>query len=111
MTQGVVYHSLGLVGPQFTSIPKWAGNPAKNGCKPNVPPSVPLGRQAPDLGATVEELARAGVKFERHNFPGVDEKGIWTPPGSDTKIAWFKDPHGNILSLTQFSPRFLHKGC
>ncbi len=70
-----------------------------------------LGRQAPDLGATVEELARAGVKFERHNFPGVDEKGIWTPPGSDTKIAWFKDPHGNILSLTQFSPRFLHKGC
>jgi catechol 2,3-dioxygenase-like lactoylglutathione lyase family enzyme len=60
-----------------------------------------LGWQVPDVAATVDELEKAGVKFERHNFPGVDEKGIWTPPGSTTKIAWFKDPDGNILSLTQ----------
>ncbi len=66
-----------------------------------------LGWQVPDIAATVEELEKAGVKFERYNFPGVDEKGIWTPPGSDTKIAWFKDPDGNILSLTQFWPRSL----
>jgi len=61
-----------------------------------------LGWQVPDIEAKVEELAKAGVKFERYKFPGVDERGIWTPPGSNTMIAWFKDPDGNILSLTQF---------
>jgi hypothetical protein len=58
--------------------------------------------RAPDIAGKVDELEKAGVKFERYNFPGVDEKGIWTPPGTTTKIAWFKDPDGNILSLTQF---------
>lgn len=61
-----------------------------------------LGWQVPDVAAKVNELEKAGVKFEHYNFPGVDEKGIWTPPGSTTKVAWFKDPDGNILSLTQF---------
>jgi|SRR5579863_5945833 len=61
-----------------------------------------LGWQVPDIAAKVDELEKAGVKFERYNFRGVDEKGIWTPPGSSTKVAWFKDPDGNILSLTQF---------
>jgi catechol 2,3-dioxygenase-like lactoylglutathione lyase family enzyme len=61
-----------------------------------------LGWQVPDIEATVDELEKAGVNFERYNFPGVDEKGIWTPPGSTTRVAWFKDPDGNILSLTQF---------
>jgi hypothetical protein len=61
-----------------------------------------LGWQVPDVAAKVDELEKAGVKFERYNFPGVDEKGIWTPPGSTTKVAWFKDPDGNVLSLTQF---------
>jgi hypothetical protein len=31
-----------------------------------------------------------------------DEKGIWTAPGGAAKVAWLKDPDGNILSLTQF---------
>ena len=55
-----------------------------------------------DIEAMVEELEKAGVKFEHYSLPGQDEKGIWTPPGSSAKIAWFKDPDGNILSLTQF---------
>jgi hypothetical protein len=40
------------------------------------------------------------VHFER--FPGMDqdEKGIWKSP-SGAKVAWFKDPDGNILSITQ----------
>ena len=50
----------------------------------------------------VDELEKAGVKFERYGFPGQDEKGIWMPPGSTAKVAWFKDPDGNILSLAQF---------
>jgi catechol 2,3-dioxygenase-like lactoylglutathione lyase family enzyme len=61
-----------------------------------------LGWQVTDIAAKVDELEQAGVKFELYNFPGVDEKGIWTPPGSETRVAWFKDPDGNILSLTQF---------
>jgi catechol 2,3-dioxygenase-like lactoylglutathione lyase family enzyme len=61
-----------------------------------------LGWNVPDIEATVDELEKAGVKFERYGFPGQDEKGIWAPPGSTAKVAWFKDPDGNILSLTQF---------
>jgi catechol 2,3-dioxygenase-like lactoylglutathione lyase family enzyme len=61
-----------------------------------------LGWNVSDIAATVGELEKAGVKFERYGLPGQDEKGIWTPPGSATKVAWFKDPDGNILSLTQF---------
>ena len=55
-----------------------------------------------DIQAMVQELEKAGVKFESYGLPGQDEKGIWTPPGSSAKIAWFKDPDGNILSLAQF---------
>jgi catechol 2,3-dioxygenase-like lactoylglutathione lyase family enzyme len=61
-----------------------------------------LGWNVSDIAATVEELEKAGAKFERYGFPGQDEKGIWTPPGSTAKIAWFKDLDGNILSLAQF---------
>lgn len=61
-----------------------------------------LGWRVTDIAVQVDELERAGVKFERYGLPEQDEKGIWTPPGSQTKVAWFKDPDGNILSLTQF---------
>jgi len=61
-----------------------------------------LGWQVTDIAEKVDQLEKAGVKFERYNFPGVDQKGIWTPPGGSARIAWFKDPDGNILSLTQF---------
>jgi catechol 2,3-dioxygenase-like lactoylglutathione lyase family enzyme len=61
-----------------------------------------LGWNVSDIEATVQELEKAGVEFEHFNLPGQDEKGIWTPPGSTAKVAWFKDPDGNILSLAQF---------
>jgi catechol 2,3-dioxygenase-like lactoylglutathione lyase family enzyme len=61
-----------------------------------------LGWQVPDIAAKVEELEKAGVKFEHYGFPDQDEKGIWTAPGGAAKVAWFKDPDGNILGLTQF---------
>lgn len=60
-----------------------------------------LGWQVPDIAAAVAQLATAGVAMERFGFPGQDERGIWTSP-SGAKVAWFKDPDGNILSLTQF---------
>jgi catechol 2,3-dioxygenase-like lactoylglutathione lyase family enzyme len=61
-----------------------------------------LGWNVPDIAAAVEELQKVGVKFEHYGMPGQDERGIWTPPGGTAKIAWFKDPDGNILSLAQF---------
>jgi len=61
-----------------------------------------LGWNVSDIATTVDELGKAGVKFEHYGMPGQDERGIWTPPGSTAKVAWFKDPDGNILSLAQF---------
>lgn len=59
-----------------------------------------LGWQVNDIKGAVRSLSGKGAKFER--FPGMeqDELGIWTSPSTD-KVAWFKDPDGNILSLTE----------
>ena len=60
-----------------------------------------LGWQVPDIGLAVKSLEQAGISFQR--YPGMtqDELGIWTSP-SGARVAWFHDPDGNILSLTQF---------
>ena len=60
-----------------------------------------LGWDVPDIAATVKELAKKGVRFERFEGLSQDELGVWTSPAK-AKVAWFKDPDGNILSLTQF---------
>ena len=52
-----------------------------------------------DIDAAVEELTRAGVRFERYEATDQDEKGI--ARGGGPYIAWFKDPAGNILSVLQ----------
>jgi len=59
-----------------------------------------LGWQVKEISKIVSGLAKKGVKFER--FPGMeqDELGIWAAP-SGAKVAWFKDPDGNILSVSQ----------
>ncbi|HEY5539680.1 MAG TPA: VOC family protein [Thermoplasmata archaeon] len=64
-------------------------------------PYTVLGWTVDDIGATARELTEKGVRFER--FPGVpqDDHGIWRAPDG-TKVAWFKDPDGNVLSLTEF---------
>jgi len=59
-----------------------------------------LGWQVPDAEAAVKDLMRAGVAFERYGFLQQDELGIWTAPGG-AKVAWFRDPDGNILSVSQ----------
>ncbi|MBP1162280.1 VOC family protein [Rhodococcus sp. PvR099] len=59
-----------------------------------------LGWQMDDLDAAVEELRSKGVEFSR--YPGLDkdEHDAWTGPDG-TRIAWFRDPHANVLSLHQ----------
>ncbi len=60
-----------------------------------------LGWNVPDIAATVKELKEAGVHFERFEGMQQDELGIWASP-SGARVAWFKDPDGNILSVTEF---------
>ena len=60
-----------------------------------------LGWKVPDVRATMQDLANKGVTFERYKGLPQDESGIWTSPDGH-RIAWFKDPDGNTLSLTQF---------
>jgi catechol 2,3-dioxygenase-like lactoylglutathione lyase family enzyme len=59
-----------------------------------------LGWQVPAIEQAIAALKQKGVGFEK--FPGLpqDEHGIWAAPGG-SKVAWFKDPDGNILSLSQ----------
>lgn len=65
-----------------------------------VAPYTVLGWHVTDVMAAARELGEAGVKFERFAGLEQDERGIWTAPGG-TKVAWFKDPDGNILSISQ----------
>jgi catechol 2,3-dioxygenase-like lactoylglutathione lyase family enzyme len=59
-----------------------------------------LGWEVEDVNAAVTELTRKGVEFERYPRMGQDENGVATFPTGD-KVAWFKDPDGNVLSLSQ----------
>jgi catechol 2,3-dioxygenase-like lactoylglutathione lyase family enzyme len=59
-----------------------------------------LGWQVPDIESMVRALQAKGVHFEIFGFFKQDELGIWTAPTGD-KVAWFKDPDGNILSVSQ----------
>jgi catechol 2,3-dioxygenase-like lactoylglutathione lyase family enzyme len=59
-----------------------------------------LGWQVPDIEKAVSTLHQNGVQFEKYGFNGQDDQGIWTAPGGD-KVAWFKDPDGNVLSVSQ----------
>jgi catechol 2,3-dioxygenase-like lactoylglutathione lyase family enzyme len=64
-------------------------------------PYTALGWKVTDIAGKVRELSGRGARFER--FPGMtqDEQGIWESP-SGAHVAWFKDPDGNLLSLSEF---------
>ena len=65
------------------------------------PPYTSLGWDVPDIRKTVRELKSAGVEFQRYEGLKQDDDGIWHAP-SGAYIAWFRDPDGHVLSLTQF---------
>ena len=62
-----------------------------------------LGWDIPDIVATVTGLKGKGVKFNVYEGFGQDALGSWTAPDSGDRVAWFHDPDGNNLSLTQFA--------
>jgi catechol 2,3-dioxygenase-like lactoylglutathione lyase family enzyme len=63
-------------------------------------PSTVLGWAVPDIVTAVHELEARGVAFAR--YPGFeqDDQGIWIAP-TGARVAWFSDPDGNTLSLTE----------
>ena len=61
-----------------------------------------LGWNVRDIDRAVRDLAEKGVAFQRYDGMPQDELGIWTSPGG-ARIAWFLDPEGNTLSLTEFT--------
>ena len=69
--------------------------------KVNPHPYTALGWMVSSIRTVATQLAKRGVEFQR--YPGMkqDELGVWSSPGG-AKVAWFKDPDGNILSITEF---------
>lgn len=59
-----------------------------------------LGFRVNDVASTVKALREKGVDFNIYPHFKQDELGIWTVPNSATHVAWFKDPDGNVLSVT-----------
>jgi catechol 2,3-dioxygenase-like lactoylglutathione lyase family enzyme len=59
-----------------------------------------LGFNVPNVKATVKALLEKGVTFNIYKGFNQDELGVWTAPGGNVHVAWFKDPDGNVLSVT-----------
>jgi catechol 2,3-dioxygenase-like lactoylglutathione lyase family enzyme len=88
--------------PPFALVFEANGIMLRLGMAKQLPPALGtvLGWQVPDIHATVKDLELAGVRFERYGQLKQDELGIWTAP-TGAKVAWFKDPDGNILSISE----------
>ena len=64
-------------------------------------PYTALGWEVSDIRQTVRDLHAAGVVFQRNDGMNQDADGVWPAP-SGALVAWFRDPDGHVLSLTQF---------
>jgi catechol 2,3-dioxygenase-like lactoylglutathione lyase family enzyme len=76
---------------RLSTIPDWKAHP-----------HTVLGWIVADIAAEMAALKAAGVRFEVYPGFGQDAEGVWAAPGGGPRIAWFLDPDGNNLSLTQF---------
>jgi catechol 2,3-dioxygenase-like lactoylglutathione lyase family enzyme len=65
-------------------------------------PFTVVGWKVKDIAAEIRELKSRGVVFEFFKGFHQDDSSVWTSP-SGAKVAWFKDPDGNLLSLTEFA--------
>ena len=64
-------------------------------------PYTAIGWEVDNIRKSIDQLRTKGVRFEVYEGMGQDEFGVWTSP-SGARVAWFKDPDGNNLSLTQY---------
>jgi catechol 2,3-dioxygenase-like lactoylglutathione lyase family enzyme len=92
-----------LPGDDFAAVFDLAGVPLRLTEVPDhVASAHPvLGWQVADIAATVATLAARGVAMTIYEGMGQDALGIWTSPDGATRVAFFTDPDGNCLSLTQ----------
>jgi catechol 2,3-dioxygenase-like lactoylglutathione lyase family enzyme len=65
-------------------------------------PYTVLGWEVADIAKTAARLRERGLAFERYAGMDQDQHGIWLAPGG-AGVAWFKDPDGNLLSITEHS--------
>jgi len=66
-------------------------------------PQTVLGWTVADISQAVADLKAKGITFRVYEGFGQDGDGVWTTPDGSAKVAWFTDPDGNVLSLTQFA--------
>jgi catechol 2,3-dioxygenase-like lactoylglutathione lyase family enzyme len=98
----------GKLGFDFVSLDQFAlvmsagGQKIRMAKAPNFTPfqGTVLGWEVKDIQAVATWLRDRGVTLEKYPFAQDRELGIWTTPSGD-KVAWFKDPDGNILSIAQ----------
>ena len=98
----------GKLGFEFISLDHYAlvmrvgGHSIRISKIPNFTPrqGTVLGWEVPDIKATARWLIARGVPPEKYPFVQDQDLGIWTAPGG-AKVAWFTDPDGNILSVSQ----------
>lgn len=81
---------LGGASLRVTEIPDWTAGP-----------HPALGWRVADMAATIAALKAKGVTFVIYPGMGMDEDGFWTSPDGKARVAWFKDPDDNLLSLTE----------
>jgi catechol 2,3-dioxygenase-like lactoylglutathione lyase family enzyme len=60
-----------------------------------------FGFNVPDIRQAARELKARGVALTIYDGMGQDKDGIWTAPDGKAKVAWFADPDGNVLSLSE----------
>jgi|SRR5947209_1892793 len=100
----------GKLGLRFVSQDQFAlvldsnGNMLRIPKLPEVKPQsfTVLGWEVTDVEQKLTALIQNGITFEKYGLPGQDERGVWSAPGG-AKVAWFKDPDGNVLSISQHS--------
>jgi catechol 2,3-dioxygenase-like lactoylglutathione lyase family enzyme len=98
----------GLLGLRFISDDNFALVMDANGTTVRIvrtgeftpQPFTILGWEVDDIETIVPQLTVKGLDFTRYDFIPQSPAGIWTAPGG-SKVAWFKDPDGNTLSVSQ----------
>ena len=86
----------------FAVVFRSGGNMVRLVRMPSVTPAqfTILGWEATVIEEDVKALKAKGISFVRYSFFEQDELGVWTAPNGN-KVAWFTDPDGNVLSLSQ----------
>ena len=86
----------------FANVYAGGGTPLRVTVVPGVrpPPYTVLGWEVPDISTAIATLTERGVEFKRYTAFAQDEMGVWTTP-EGARVAWFQDPDGNLLSLTE----------